>query len=136
MVSVTRLVSPAQQPEPMTLREALFTSRTGTAYGFDEELWGRKLPSKDGFLPHVAEATIYGYKRTYFSQTENNLFYQLLKEAHSVDPTGGRDVNRDWHGWHPWEAVPRYTRDYLASLLWVPDDPEHPLFLLAKAADG
>ena len=112
--------------------EAIEMSRTGVAFGYDIMRWGEKA-AQDGndFTEPVVRATARGVQFLVLSDKERTWVEKAGRDR--LVRKARREVIRQ-RNWRAWDKLSEGDRDFVLSLLWVPDEPITPLEVLAKMA--
>jgi len=113
--------------------EAMAMSGNGIAIGFDLLRWGERW-HKEGrdTCPPVVRIDEQGVQFLVMTNTQ---------KAWVDDPNISEDrrkIRRKAllkHNWRSWLTLGEDDRNYLLSLLWVPEEPLTPLEILAKMAE-
>lgn len=118
-----------KQYEQLTPFEAATLSKTGIALGYEPLRWGEEMENAhDGC--HIAIATPVAVQMTNWMDTERDYVYG------DNEVLGGNATQRRRYvqakQWRPWKALSQQDRDFMLSLVWVPEEPRSPLEALAS----
>lgn len=113
--------------------EALRMSSVGVAYGYDLLRWGEQW-HRDGKdeCPPAVKATTGGVQFLVLSEQEKRW---LLEVEHDSVRFEARRLIVYKNNWCSWITMGDDDRNFLLSLLWIPEDPLTPLEILAKMAE-
>lgn len=118
--------------------EAVTLSKSGKALGYDLLRWGERFHAEgndSGFV--AATATAAGI----LFHVQNQLERNWVNDVERDDPDRGRTMAArrrfiESRNFYPWQALTGLNKDFVLSLLWIPEEPLSPLEALAQAADG
>ena len=116
--------------------EAVALSKSGKALGYDLLRWGEKWHEEgfdDGFL--VAIASSGGIRYHPVTQREKDWIEDV--DRADLDRNGIAAARRRYieaRNFFPWGTLTRFNKDFILSLLWVPEEPMSPLEALAAQA--
>lgn len=109
--------------------EAVSLSQTGKAYGFDLSRYG--MHSYESPVLHAATAYKTGIQFLFGSDLENKFIWEDPELGTRGATTRSSYVSAK--NFFLWDSLPRFNRDFIDSLLWVPEIPMTPLAVLATA---
>lgn len=113
--------------EQATPEEAILMSRKGLAKGHDITY----CVEGEDFTTVTAEITRAGVQFLTFSDPEREWIKEM--EKHPGRRYERIEIVRGWN-WTSWDDLLPINREYLLSLLWIPEDPFTAMEILAKAA--
>jgi hypothetical protein len=113
--------------EQATPEEALLMSRKGLAKGYDTVY----RTEDDDYTRLVVEITHAGVQLLTRSHQQQEWINEM--EAHPTRLRARIDMVHNWN-WTSWDDLLPINREYLLSLLWIPEDPFTAMEILAKAA--
>lgn len=115
--------------------DAVGLSRSGKAMGYDLTYWGLDFMGKNDHAPVIAVATPDVVKFDRLTSLENGYIGRPGGSETARHAYDRRVAEVDRINTIAWNDLNQTNRDYLMSLLWVPEDPMNPLEALASTTE-